>query len=66
MSAAYSSDEETLNDAFGLAKIPTSKKPRTDQDRLASQAAPHVLAEVSLSNFTSFMHHVTHYTLRTL
>lgn len=50
MSAAYSSDEDTtINDAFGLSKLPVSKKPRTVQDKLASQAAPHVLAEDPLN-----------------
>jgi pre-mRNA-processing factor 17 len=66
MSAAYSSDEDTtINDAFGLSKLPVSKKPRTVQDKLAFQAAPHVLAEVSLPN-TSLIHHVTHCAFRTL
>jgi pre-mRNA-processing factor 17 len=63
MSTAYSSDEDTINDAFGLSKLPATKKPRTVQDKLVSQAAPHVLAEVSCF---SNMHHVTHCALRTL
>jgi hypothetical protein len=65
MSAAYSSDEDTMNDAFGLSNLPISKKPRTVQEKLVSQAAPHVLAEVSLPS-TSFIHHVIHCALRTL
>lgn len=65
MSAAYSSDEDTIHDAFGLSKLPVSKKPRTFEEKIVSQAAPHVLAEVSLPN-TSLIHNVTHCTLRTL
>jgi pre-mRNA-processing factor 17 len=49
--SAYSDDDDdatTINDAFGLSKLPASKKHRTYQlqDKLISQAAPHVLAEV--------------------
>jgi len=49
--STYSSDEDdvtAINDAFGLSKLPVSKKLRTQeaQDKLVPQAAPHVLAEV--------------------
>jgi pre-mRNA-processing factor 17 len=47
--AGYSSDEDVpTDDAFGLAKLPTTKKPRTepDQPTTITAAAPHVLSEV--------------------
>lgn len=48
---AYSSGEEddaVAKDAFGLASLPTLKKPRTDHPTpMNTDAAPHVLSEVN-------------------
>lgn len=68
--STYSSDEDnvtTIHDAFGLSKLPASKKPCTQdsKDKLISQAAPHVLAEVR-SLQSSFIYHVTDRARRTL
>jgi len=62
--SVYSSDDDATNDAFGLSKLPANKKLRTQlQNKLVSQAAPHVLAEVRPSSFNVM---VTYHARRTL
>lgn len=46
----YSSDEDAgfnSNDLFGVSRLPAAKKPKLDNGvKVATEAAPHVLAEV--------------------
>lgn len=60
LALGYSSGEDEdpgifASDAFGLSSLPSTKKPRVDEDvePLTTQAAPDVLSEVSVAIFSA-------------
>ncbi|KZS96157.1 pre-mRNA splicing factor [Sistotremastrum niveocremeum HHB9708] len=53
----YSSDDDNdaLTDAFGVSRIPTTKRPRLDNEVVVAEPAPHVLAEDPLKQTSLVM-----------